>query len=199
MFLYPTEKGRAEKISQGFGERPEVYKQFGMKGHNGLDFGIPNGTLILAIGDGKVLACGDQGAKVGYGKYIKIQHAAHQSYYAHLQEFLVKVGDTVSAGQKIAKSDNTGFSTGAHLHLVIKQTDASGNVLNAGNGFGGAIDPLPLLEPAEVPGPTPHWSDPFMEYALLHKWISEKKDHEKPITWGELLVVAKRIHEDKKT
>lgn len=147
IFLYPTEKGKMERISQQFGERPEVYAQFGLKGHNGLDFAIPNGTFVLSIGDGKVIDRGYEGPKKGYGRYLKIQHDGYQSTYAHLQECFVKTGDTVKAGQKIAASDNTGFSSGSHLHMSLKQTNAQGQVLNADNGYKGAIDPLPLLEP----------------------------------------------------
>ena len=64
----------------------------------------------------------------GFGLYIRIRDSDENKYwYGHLQEnsLLVKVGDTVTNGQQIAKEGNTGHSTGPHLHFRIH--DSSGN------------------------------------------------------------------------
>lgn len=144
MFLFPVQKGRYARISQLFGKNPAVYKRFGLSAHNGLDFADVIGTDVLAIGNGIILDVGDED-KDGYGKYIKIQHEGFQSTYGHFSQILLKKGDKVTYGQHIGEMGSTGFSTGPHLHLTLKETDHKGNVLNRNNGYKGAIDPLPFL------------------------------------------------------
>lgn len=87
-----------------------------------VDFSIMTGTEILSISDGVVSAVGDDGPDKGYGKYIKIDAKTDDGkeftiVYGHLAEQFVKNGDTVKAKQKIGISNNTGYSTGPHLHL----------------------------------------------------------------------------------
>ena len=56
----------------------------------------------------------------GYGYVVYINHAdGNQTRYAHLSKVLVKAGQTVSQGQKIALSGNTGISSGPHVHFEI--------------------------------------------------------------------------------
>ena len=57
-----------------------------------------------------------------------------------------KVGDRVKVGDLIGWADNTGVSTGDHLHYEVKPVDELGNNVLRGNGFFGAIDPLPYLQ-----------------------------------------------------
>ena len=82
--------------------------------HNGVDFGIPTGTPIIAPSDGVVEHVAYQ-AK-GAGRYIKIRHGHISTVYMHLSKSLVKVGQNVRKGERIALSGNTGGSTGPHLH-----------------------------------------------------------------------------------
>lgn len=124
-------------ITQKFGERPEVYKQFGLAGHNGLDLRAPEGTPLFSPIEGTATLF-DQG-KAGYGKYIKVSKDNISILMAHLSEFNVQNGQKVYAGQLIGKTGNTGFSTAPHLHVTVKQYK-DGNLLNSLNGFGGAID-----------------------------------------------------------
>lgn len=131
-------------LTQGFGNKlilngKDVYAQYGLQGHNGHDYGTPTGTAILAPHSGKVLEVADEG-KIGYGKYIKIENDKEGSVLAHLKEQLVKVGETVSEGQLIAFSDNTGNSTGAHLHWGYYRLPR-----NRSNGYAGFIDQQPFL------------------------------------------------------
>lgn len=82
--------------------------------HNGVDFGVPTGTPIIAPSDGVVEHVAFQ-AK-GAGHYIKIRHGHITTVYMHLSKPLVKPGQTVRKGERIALSGNSGGSTGPHLH-----------------------------------------------------------------------------------
>lgn len=82
--------------------------------HNGVDFGVPTGTPIIAPSDGVVEHVAFQ--TKGAGHYIKIRHGHITTVYMHLSKSLVKVGQTVRKGERIALSGNSGGSTGPHLH-----------------------------------------------------------------------------------
>ncbi len=86
--------------------------------HNGLDFGIPVGTPVVSTMDGQVIYAGwnDQ----GYGNLVIVDNGAYRTYYAHLSEIPVQVGQMVNAGSVIGLSGNTGNSTGPHLHYEIR-------------------------------------------------------------------------------
>jgi murein DD-endopeptidase MepM/ murein hydrolase activator NlpD len=90
--------------------------------HNGMDYGIPVGTPLLAAAEGKVFAVGNNG-RYQYGKYIVIKHNDNFfTLYAHLSRQSVSVGQSVKQGELIGYSGNTGYSTGAHLHFGVYQT-----------------------------------------------------------------------------
>jgi murein DD-endopeptidase MepM/ murein hydrolase activator NlpD len=57
---------------------------------------------------------------VGYGYLVIVENGDYQTYYAHLSSIGVQVGQQVGAGQEIAKSGNTGNSTGPHLHYEVR-------------------------------------------------------------------------------
>lgn len=95
-------------------------------GTNAVDIGTPIGTKVFAAADGKVLAtsCGR-----GYGVCLIINHAdGSQTLYAHLSKILVSTGATVSQGDTIALSGNTGHSTGPHLHYEERGTKARNSI-----------------------------------------------------------------------
>ena len=131
-------------LTQGFGENPASYAKFGLKGHNGLDYGLPTGTDVIAPHAGKIIEVAYDAT--GYGYYIKIENNKEGSVLAHLKESLVSVGSTVTEGQLIAHSDNTGNSTGPHLHwgYYLFPRDRA-------NGYAGFINQLPLLTPVTPP------------------------------------------------
>ena len=124
-------------VTQGFGQRPEVYSQFGLAGHNGIDFGCDIGTTVYAPHDG-VATVKDDGDK-GYGKYVVIDGPTRRSLLGHLSEVKVANGQNVSQGDPVAKSGMTGFSTAPHLHWTFKLMNGK-TVLNKDNGYEGAID-----------------------------------------------------------
>jgi murein DD-endopeptidase MepM/ murein hydrolase activator NlpD len=112
--------------------------------HNGMDWGMPVGTPIVAAADGRVFAVGDNG-RLQYGKYIVIKHDDNFfTLYAHLSRQSVSVGTSVTQGEIIGYSGNTGYSTGAHLHFGVYQTVEL-------KGFAGA-GPVPVgitMNPAD--------------------------------------------------
>lgn len=107
------------RISDVFGYRihPILKKQHL---HAGIDFSAEMGTPIYATADG-VVEFAHKGFNGGYGHMIKIDHSfGFKTYYAHLEDLLVKRGDFVKKGQMIAYSGNSGKSTGPHLHYEIR-------------------------------------------------------------------------------
>ena len=89
--------------------------------HKGIDIGIPSGSNILATYSGVVKFVGKTSAR---GNYVVIYHDDIDltSVYQHLSSYSVKAGQTVSKGQVIAKSGNTGKSIGPHLHFELVVT-----------------------------------------------------------------------------
>ena len=130
------------KITQQFGENPEIYKRFGLRGHSGIDFRAPVGTPLFAPCEG-TLKIIDDGEK-GYGLHIEIIKSNVKVVLAHLSEVLVKDGEYVHLGDKIALTGNTGFSTAPHLHMTVKMLE-NGQTLNKDNGYFGAIPFLNLM------------------------------------------------------
>jgi murein DD-endopeptidase MepM/ murein hydrolase activator NlpD len=85
--------------------------------HEGLDIAARTGTLIVAPADGVVSAVGEI---YGYGTILTISHGYNlRTRYAHLSKVLVKKGQSVKRGEKIALVGNTGRSTGPHLHYEV--------------------------------------------------------------------------------
>ncbi|MGG7608650.1 M23 family metallopeptidase, partial [Streptomyces sp. ZG43] len=101
--------------------------------HTGVDFPVPTGTSVKAAASGTVVSAGWGGS---YGYQVVIKHAdGKYSQYAHLSALTVRSGQSVQAGQRIARSGSTGNSTGPHLHFEVR----------TGPGFGSDIDPLAYL------------------------------------------------------
>lgn len=105
-------------VTSPFGRR--THPIFGtVKIHTGTDFKA-NYENVYAVLDGVVIASGwDSG---GGGNYIKIKHSnSFVTSYLHLSEIYYKAGEFVKAGFIVAKSGNTGNSTGAHLHFSVTE------------------------------------------------------------------------------
>jgi len=124
-------------VTQGFGQNPEVYQPFGMQGHNGIDFGVPEGTPVYAPHDG-VATVKDDGTN-GYGLHIIIEDAKRRSVLAHLSSSKVVTGQPIYQGDQIASSGKTGMASGPHLHWTFKIMK-DGQVQNKTNGYEGAMD-----------------------------------------------------------
>lgn len=119
LLSYPVKK---VVLSQGYGKTSfaKTSKFYGKSGfHNGLDFSMPSGTSVLAAADGKVIATGNNG-RYAYGRWIAIDHGnGIVTMYGHLSSVVKSRGATVKEGETIAKSGNTGNSTGPHLHFTV--------------------------------------------------------------------------------
>ncbi len=133
-------------VTQGFGYNyVDFYQKLGMKGHNGIDLRARHGCPCYAAHDGVVTFAGQDSSG---GREVDIWDKCNgfKTIYYHLDDWTVKVGDRVEAGDLIGHCDNTGlYTTGDHLHFGLKLVDIKGNTLNKDNGYNGAIDPTPYF------------------------------------------------------
>lgn len=132
-------------ITQYFGQNPAMYARFGMKGHNGLDFrtvwpDTPHGHVYvypIHPQGGVVVGIKNEGHN-GYGISVRLNHPdGSQTVYGHLLKTYVLVGQKVSSDTVIGLTDNTGFSTGSHLHVGYRPPNWQ-SIYN--NGFKGYVD-----------------------------------------------------------
>jgi murein DD-endopeptidase len=97
--------------------------------HKGVDFALPVGTPVLAVGDGEVIVSKRSG---GAGNYVAIRHGRqYMTRYMHMKKLLVKPGEKVKRGERIGLSGSTGRSTGPHLHFEIWINNQAVNPLTA--------------------------------------------------------------------
>ncbi len=114
----------------GWPVRGRLSSRFGMRRghpHEGIDVAAKRGTPIFASEAGRVIHAGRLG---GYGKVVIVKHAgAYRTVYAHASKLLVRKGDFVERGQKIALVGSTGRATGPHVHFEIRQSETPRNPL----------------------------------------------------------------------
>ena len=111
------------QVTSEYGRRDGRY-------HEGVDLRAKVGTPVYAVDDGTV---SHSGKLSGYGRMVVVRHAGGLfSVYAHHSRNLVKKGEKVKRGQKIALSGNSGRSSGPHLHFEVRKGVA-------------AVDPLRIL------------------------------------------------------
>ena len=112
-YVRPVAGGR---LSSGFGSRNAPVKGASTN-HKGVDWAVPSGTGVYASCGGRVSKAG-WGS--GYGYVIYIEHEdGRQTRYGHLSKVLVKTGQEVRQGDRIALSGSTGNVSGPHLHFEI--------------------------------------------------------------------------------
>ena len=100
--------------------------------HKGIDIGASAGADIIAAADGTVTAASYSSAA---GNYVMIDHGGGlYTVYMHASSLLVSPGQTVSAGDVIAKVGSTGISTGSHLHFGVS---LNGSYVSPGSYLGG--------------------------------------------------------------
>lgn len=176
-------------INQAFGANfNSFYTKIGLKGHNGIDFWAPDSTPVYATHDGRVTFTGYDGAG-GLGVVIRTteqfdygnEQAYYKSIYWHLKRDTIKVtgGQTVKAGDLIAFADNTGRSTGSHLHFGLKpiqkgEEDWVWFNTEPENGYNGAIDPMPYFDRYFFSKPM-RFGDEFSDVGELQKWLNKQE------------------------
>jgi murein DD-endopeptidase MepM/ murein hydrolase activator NlpD len=128
-YAFPLPAGTEYTLDQGFGGR---FSHDGDETRHSLDFGVPEGTPVLAARNGVVMQVEDDFRARGtdpkrFGdraNYVRVLHEdGSMAVYAHLApaSLLRRPGDRVVVGQLIGKSGNTGYSTGPHLHFSVQR------------------------------------------------------------------------------
>ena len=141
-YSFPLKRDEFLFVTSPFGMRKDPTDPSKQQMHKGMDIQCNNEAVLATEKDGKVVAVNDNANTPG-GKSVTVEYAREggakvQVSYLHLNSTSVKVGDTVNAGQQIGVSGNTGTrTTGAHLHLGVKQI--------AGDGTGRDMDPAAYL------------------------------------------------------
>lgn len=96
-----------------------------MQFHKGLDIAVPFGSDVIATAAGTVIFSGQKG---GYGNCVIVSHGnGLATLYGHLSQLVAKENDKVKVGQVIAKSGNSGRSTGPHLHYEVHKNNTPVN------------------------------------------------------------------------
>lgn len=145
-------------ISQLYGKNPQIYQQFGMTGHDGIDIAAPKGTPVYASHDGYVVE--SVARDTGYGlrvqiwfedgdyNWLIINGHFHESAFGEIPYNINDRTHPVKEGDLIGRVNSTGFSTGNHDHFGLRQLNKQNQILNYNNGTFGWIDSLP------------YWKDP---------------------------------------
>ncbi len=95
--------------------------------HAGIDIAAPKGAPIVSAASGKVIYAG---RRSGYGNLVILSHAnGYSTRYAHCSSILVKKGQSVKAGQIVARVGATGVATGNHLHFELRRNGKTQNPL----------------------------------------------------------------------
>ncbi|MFN8575250.1 MAG: M23 family metallopeptidase [Candidatus Sericytochromatia bacterium] len=124
-YTLPFNAGEEYKVIQGY---DGDYSHKGEQEYS-IDFGMPEGTDVLACRDGKVVGIKNDSSTGGASKtyanqanFVMIEHSDKTiGAYLHLLKgtVLVKIGQNIKTGQLIAKSGNTGWSSAPHLHFWV--------------------------------------------------------------------------------
>ncbi|PSU30494.1 peptidoglycan DD-metalloendopeptidase family protein [Photobacterium lutimaris] len=126
---YPYERNRTYRISSSFNPKRRHPVTGRISPHNGVDFATPTGTPVIATGDGVV----SQVVNHPYaGRYVVIQHGTnYRTRYLHNSKVLVRKGQKVSRGQRIALAGATGRVTGPHIHYEFLIRNRAVNPMTA--------------------------------------------------------------------
>jgi hypothetical protein len=190
-------------ITQKFGANPDTYsfiKDYAgrpIKGHNGVDWGYggKNGALLInPFPKGHEVVVSKVGFDSGgFGHYLRIWDKTQKFVilYAHCQEVVVREWQNLQFQQLVAIGDNTGWSTGPHLHAGAYFVDEEGNRLNQDNGFNGYVNlldktiiewqilnPVKPAEVSQVEENTPLAVCLRDRKDFWDKWEAEKRAHE---------------------
>ncbi|WP_300756311.1 M23/M56 family metallopeptidase [uncultured Oscillibacter sp.] len=152
--IWPVE---SDQINNSFGDRAKPGGE-GVVTHTGVDIGgMEKGTPVYAAGKGTVKEAGFNATE---GNFVRIDHGnGQETFYAHCEKLLVKIGDAVELGQTIATVGSTGMSTGPHLHFEFWVNGVAQNpeaMLKFGQDMPKAKpEPEKKPEPETKPEPVP--------------------------------------------
>jgi len=128
----------------------KFYPAIGMKGHNGYDLALPHGEPIYHSGDyngwmkTEVDSSGGIGVDIVSNEEILRDNTSEASHiklrYWHLKSVVGWDGKKISPGDLIGYGDNTGASSGNHLHFGLKWCNKEGKGTHTNNGYYGALD-----------------------------------------------------------
>nr|MBN1228786.1 M23 family metallopeptidase [Anaerolineae bacterium] len=136
-------------VVQGFGENPELYRRWGLPGHEGIDIRAPINANIYACAEGYVYRIHNGTGGHPYGIHVRVRHdGGFRTVYAHLNQVNVRTGQYVQPGDVIGLAGSTGNSDGGHLHLVLKHEGAS----RQQTGY-----------PGDIVNPTPYFVSPHLQ------------------------------------
>ena len=186
-YMYPFYVGEAYSLEQYITSRVNESRYiFGQldTGHKGTDFGLAEGTPIVSSTDGVVIySSGSTEAAYGsgYGGYgicvaIYNKELKQTFLYAHLSKAFVNKGQTVTQGQHIGNSGNTGQSTGPHLHFEVRQMSGGYN-----SSIASYLDGYALLTGADATGYLLNGSlaSSKAEISTIYDFIESAKDSSK--------------------
>lgn len=123
--IFPVSRKGDFRVSSHYGKRKDPFTKE-MKYHRGIDIAAPEGTDVIATGDGVVELVEFQ--KGGYGKRIIVDHGnGFKSLYAQLSDYAIAKGDQVTKGQVIGKVGSSGRSTAPHLHYEVMENGSKVN------------------------------------------------------------------------
>lgn len=151
-FAFTHHPTNVENISQTYNANPADYDDFGLTGHDGLDFPASYGSPIFAVAEGTVTRVSS--SPTGYGNAVYLRHSdGYRTAYGHLKEAHVSVGDHVAGGGQLGLCGNTGNvrpeptpanpTAGTHLHLTLFKDGATASGQTA--------------QPRDIIDPTPFW------------------------------------------
>lgn len=146
---YPLDNVR---ITQYFGNTAFAASgAYAGKGHNGIDFAAPVGTPVKAALAGTVIGTGNTDSVRGcysFGKWVMVKHSnGLNTMYAHFSSISVSQGETVTTGQVLGYSGETGYATGPHLHFGVYVSSATqivtlGSATNSATPCAKAVMPI---------------------------------------------------------
>jgi GH25 family lysozyme M1 (1,4-beta-N-acetylmuramidase)/murein DD-endopeptidase MepM/ murein hydrolase activator NlpD/uncharacterized protein YozE (UPF0346 family) len=158
-------------------------------GHPGYDYPTVVGTNVYAAEAGWVEAANTNANDPG-GRYIRIQHDPHgyQTQYLHLDSLNVSLGATITRGQLIGKSGNTGASTGPHLHFEVKKlVGGAWKAVDPYGWTGSGSDPYSVTTNVQL------WGDDAPGAIQLGIDVSHYQNDVGPINWAAVHSSGRRF------
>lgn len=127
-FVWPITRDGVPRVSSGYGFRDDsevgCFRGGGIHFHSGIDIPGSKGEEVITTADGKIEYI-DEEHKL-YGKMVIIRHKYEfQTYYCHLNEIFVEIGEEVKRGHVVGTIGNTGKSLGCHLHYEVRRNDVA--------------------------------------------------------------------------